>query len=51
LADLVFFPNCRPAADWGILAGIESELELTLQVNEHQREAAEILDLAAEAEA
>ena len=31
--------------------GIESELEQTLQNNEHQREAAEILDLAAEAEA
>jgi amino acid transporter len=34
-----------------ILAGIEADLDQTLQVNEHQREAAEILDLAAEAEA
>jgi hypothetical protein len=35
----------------GILAGLESVLEQTLQNNEHQREAADILDLAAEAEA
>jgi len=35
----------------GILAGIEAELEQTLQVHEHEREAAEILDLAAESEA
>jgi len=31
--------------------GIEAELEQTLRVHEHEREAAEILDLAAESEA
>ena len=35
----------------GILAGIEAELEQTLQAHEHERQAAPILDLAAEAEA
>jgi hypothetical protein len=35
----------------GILASIEADLDQSLQLNEHQREAADILDLAAEAEA
>jgi hypothetical protein len=35
----------------GVLAGTEADLDQSLQLNEHQGEAAEILDLAAEAEA
>jgi len=42
-------PRAPARRQRGILVGIEAELEQTLQINEHEREA--VLDLATEAEA